>query len=46
MCNHDFEGHPGFVLCKKCGMRLTHEEYIELLEKPKEKKPTRKKVNE
>ena len=48
-CNHVFIGHADGVTCKRCGLRMTTDEYMAYLnapEKPKEepeapKKPKR-----
>ena len=41
MCNHEYEGRVDGIVCKKCGLKLTHEEYAALyaLTSPKPKKP-------
>lgn len=30
MCNHEYEGRVDGIVCKKCGLKLTHEEYAAL----------------
>ena len=45
MCNHVFIGHAEGVTCKRCGLRMTTDEYMAYLGTPEEpeapKKPKR-----
>lgn len=44
-CDHVFEGHADGVTCKRCGLRMTTDEYMDYLgtpEVPKKPKRTRK----
>ena len=37
-CEHEFYGHKDGVTCKKCGLKMATEAYLESL-KPKQEKP-------
>ena len=37
-CNHVFEGHAEGVTCKRCGLRMTTDEYMAYLGTPEEPK--------
>ena len=40
-CNHVFIGHAEGVTCKRCGLRMTADEYMAYLGTPSAKKPKR-----
>ena len=42
-CNHVFMGHAEGVTCKRCGLRMTTDEYMAYLGTPAAKKPKRAK---
>ena len=42
-CNHVFMGHAEGVTCKRCGLRMTTDEYMAYLATPSAKKPKRTK---
>lgn len=35
-CNHVFEGHADGVTCKRCGLRMTTDEYVAYLTPPQQ----------
>ena len=37
-CNHVFMGHAEGVTCKRCGLRMTTDEYMAYLGTPEEQK--------
>ena len=43
MCDHIFIGHAEGVTCKRCGLRMTTDEYMAYLGTPATKKPKRTK---
>lgn len=36
-CKHEFKGHCNGVTCMKCGIKMTHDEYVKSLKQKEQK---------